>query len=273
MLSMLFLAVVLASCEHDIDFDYPSTSPLVVIEGRVSNDGVYVRVSRTRDMSDSVTTHVLDNAQVTISSDDGVNEVLIYDFNAKTYQSPSGLVGVPGHAYTLHVIVDGNSYEATSVMPAPSPIDTVYFHWTDVLSERLYSLSLTSQAPYPGQVGYYWYRLHRGNEVFRWGAATDRGCSPGKLERDIICSSDLEMREEEDSFGKIPLKDGDILQLELLTIDRATYDYLMSLTSSARTTTNPISNLSGGALGFFTAVGRTMSEPLVFDRNTMISNP
>lgn len=267
---LLLAAVVLpqftTSCTHEIDFDYPTADPLVVVEGRVTNAEVYVRVSSTRPMSDSVKTHVIDHAAVLLSCDDGTSEQLVYNSDEQCYRSPSGMTGTPGHTYTLSVTVGDRRYEASSYMLPPAPIDTVAFRYYDVLQQRLYLLYIKAVSPTPGEMRNYWYRLLRGGKTFRWGALSDRGCEPGYLERDLICTSEEELKKDQDMSHQRPLRDGDIMQVELMTIDRPTYHYLMSLQSSESTTTNPQTNFSGGALGVFSAAGSVLTEPFVFDR-------
>lgn len=49
------------------------------------------------------------------------------------------------------------------------------------------------------------------------------------------------------------LYEGDIIELEMQTIDLRTYDYLNSLAMSEDSSANPISNFTNGCLGYFSA--------------------
>jgi hypothetical protein len=53
------------------------------------------------------------------------------------------------------------------------------------------------------------------------------------------------------------LKAGDVIRVEMQSIERAVYDYFFSLDQTieqdAATPANPVSNIAGGALGYFSA--------------------
>ncbi|MGX8696700.1 MAG: hypothetical protein ACSW8D_09965, partial [Prevotella sp.] len=49
------------------------------------------------------------------------------------------------------------------------------------------------------------------------------------------------------------LFEGDLMRLEVRSIDRPVYDYLYSLQLMNNTGTNPIANFSDGLLGYFSA--------------------
>lgn len=267
LMTMVTMLAVLTACEHEISFDYPSAEPQLVFDGQISNEGVTIKISRTRQMNDSTKNHAVDNAQVWISSDGGDNELLVYDEQQHCYVSATGLVGEPGRQYTMRATVDGHDYEATSTMMQPAPIDTVFFRWMEVMNERIYFLSLRVIDAYPDERNYYWYRLMRGTEVFRWYCRSDRGSKPGFFEYDLLCSLEKDLDKDTDDNGERPLHNDDILQLEMMTVDRTTYEFFQSLKTNVRTAANPISNIRGGALGFFSAVNITRSAPVKFNKN------
>ena len=71
MFLVLGCLVGLMSCEHEIDFDYPKSETMVVFDGQISNEGVFVRISRTRPIGDNQKGQPINTAQVFIISDDG----------------------------------------------------------------------------------------------------------------------------------------------------------------------------------------------------------
>lgn len=50
----VLLTIIVAGCEKEIEMDYRTVEPQVVIEGRVTNETVSVLITTTRDMEDSV---------------------------------------------------------------------------------------------------------------------------------------------------------------------------------------------------------------------------
>ncbi len=262
----LLLLAILTSCEHEISFDYPETEPVVVIEGRVSNEDTFVRISRTRAMTDTTKNHAVTDAQVWIATDGGAEEQLVYDPETQQYTSAIGLVGVPGCTYRLRAQVDGRRYEAASTMLPPAVVDTVFFRWVDVLEQRIYFFCLKGQEPLPGERNYLLCRLFRNGELFRWNPHSGRSNVGGRFEYDIVCSSEKEINKGIDDDGKIPLQDGDSITLEVMSIERSCWEYFQSLLYGERTSHNALTNISGGAQGVFMAVSIARPGAVWFDR-------
>ncbi len=265
LLPSLLIALSLSSCEHEIDFDYPTAESTVVFEGRISNEDVFVRISRTRTMDEATPLPMVDNAQVWIADDEGGEEQLYYDKKTGTYRSASGLAGVAGHTYRMRAVVDGRQYEAHSTMQLPAPSDTVGFRYIQAVNTTMFFVRISGLEPIPGERNYYLVRLMRGDEVFRWSTRSGRGNENGRYDYDIMCSSDDDMKKEEDDDGKRPLKDGDTINVELMSIDRESWEYYLSLSICKRITANPITNIEGGALGVFMAANIERPDTLVFN--------
>lgn len=261
-----WLLLMVTGCEHTISFDYPETEPVVVIEGRVSNEDTYVRISRTRAMTDTVKNHAVADAQVWIGTDGGDEEQLIFDPRTQQYVSATGLVGVPGRTYRLRAQVDGRRYEAASTMLPPVVVDTVFFRWAEVLEQRIFLFCLMGQEPLANERNYLLCRLFRNGELFRWNPRSGRSSVDGRFEYDIVCSSEKEIDKGVDDDGKTPLQDGDSIALEVMSIERPCWEYFQSLLYGERTSHNALTNISGGAQGVFMAVSVTRPDTLVFDR-------
>ncbi|MCR4852198.1 MAG: DUF4249 family protein [Prevotella sp.] len=265
-LAMLLL-LALTSCEHEIDFTYLEGDAKVVIEGYVTNEGVSVRVGRTTSMTATETQPPISDAEIWIDCDDGTSEQLVYNSQYGAYFSTTGMVGQAGHTYHMRALVDGHTYEASSDMQQPAPIDTVFFRSIKVMEERLFLFSLKAKDPDADERNFFWYKLMRENKDYRWGCRSDRGGDYGWFEYDIACSTEKDLTKEVDDDNEEPLHEGDTLQLMLMTTDYDTYEYIQSLLTSERTTSNPITNIKGGALGVFTTASITRSEPLVFHKD------
>ena len=258
--------LVLVACEHEIDFDCPTSDTVVVFDGRITNEGVFVRISETRPMTDSTKHHIISEAQVWIASDDGYEEQLYYDAHEQCFLSPTGLTGTPGHTYTMRAEVSSHEYQASTTMTPPTPVDTVYFRYLDVLKQRIYFLCIKGQDAFPNNRNYYLLQLWRGDELFRWNPHSGRSSVNGAYEYDIICSSEKDIEKGIDDDGKIPLMDGDVIRVEVMSIDRKSWEYFQSLLYGQTTMTNPITNIQGGAQGVFMAAYITRPDTLVFDR-------
>jgi len=269
--------MALAACKKDIDFDFHETEPVVVIEGRVTGEGMTVVVTRSRPVTDSVHTRCLQHAAVTISTDDDTT-TLPYDAATDSYHSETA--GTPGKTYTLEVALEGRHYEAKAVMPHPAPIISAGFFWMTVMDQRMLVYELWAEDPYPEERNQYWYRIDRisrhphftgkrQTEPYRWGVRDDRGNPPGKIFIDMMCTSEKIMDEDEEDNWKSILYDGDTVTCQLMTIDRTLYDYFAALRAGQRAGANAQSNISGGCQGYFAAGSVTRTDTIVFSRTNV----
>jgi hypothetical protein len=272
-LAILSLPVILG-CKKEIDFDYNEITPIVVVEGRVSNEGTRVFISKSRSMNDSVKSRCLIGALITISVN-GVENKVFYDSSAGCYRST--LKGLPGQTYQLSIDFEGSHYEASSTMPQPSTILSTEFLWQPVLQERLLAYEMWATDPEPQERNYYWYRMDRTwhhphfegktyTEPYRWGVFDNRGCPPGKIYRDVMCMSEKAAEEDKEENWKRILYEGDTVTFQLMNIDRATYEYFSSLRAGQSGGANPRSNISGGCHGYFTACFIAHADTIVYSK-------
>lgn len=249
-------ATLLASCQKVITVDLNKANPRLVVEGIVSNQDRpwSVTLSKTGNYFEpSLDFPPVTGALVTISDDAGRRDTL-REAAAGTYLGPVSMKGIAGRTYTLSVSSDGSEYRAVSSMPEKVTIDSVYAIEThSPRGEAGYDVYVMFKDP-PGTGNYY--RLNvRSSSLIPADSIDGRRY---RLYSDKLTNGN-EMTERVRTRGSIHA--GDIITVELLSIDRAAYDYFSTLRdvlSSERSPTslspaNPNTNLSGGALGYFAA--------------------
>lgn len=281
-LYILLLLLLTLSCQKEIELDYRDIEPVVSIEGRVTNEQVYVLITRTRSMNDSVKGRGIGGAVVTISSEDGT-EQLVYDVRDGYYRPASGMKGVPGRTYRLDVTLDGHQYAASSTMPRQAPIVSTQFIWQSLLDNGMLMYEMWATDPEPDVRNYYWYRVDRrakdpkvrqkqGTDAYRWSSFDDRGATNARIYRDIMCVNEemMDGQDIEDDQLKSILFDGDTITLQLMTIDRAMFEYYQSLSVGQRMGANPISNISGGCLGYFAAGSVSHADTVIYNKNIIL---
>jgi hypothetical protein len=251
MKQIYFLPVVLAlawcaGCSKVINVDLNNASPQLVIQGNVYDTAgpYYVQLSQTVNFSADNTFPPVSNAQVTITdSTIGVTDHLT-ETVAGTYAT-SSINGVPGHTYLLSVNVNGKVYNASSTMPAPVAMDSLSFETDNIFGENTIYVKPNFQ-DVPGVNNYYIFSVYINNlqpdkQVFNY---SDR-LSDGKY---------LSLRLNLDSSY---IKVGDTVAVKMGCVDKPVYDYYNSLETatgnSSSTPSNPTSNISNGALGYFSA--------------------
>lgn len=238
----------LSSCEKEIDIDLKSVPPRIAIEGIVKQGQLAtVHVTQTQDFDNNDKYANLSGAIVTISDDQGNSEVLKQGANGWYTAENENLKGVVGRKYNLSVKYDGQEYTATSQMPPHVPLKDISF---DKIALIDYPFPVVHFADPKGELNQYYRALvfingkqHPRMNEFPISAEFVDGDS------DIGWPLDLNTDDEDND----PLKKGDELTIEFQCIDKGTYKFFDSLANPVGTPTNPISNISNGALGYFSA--------------------
>ena len=251
--SLIFVSLV--SCKKVLDVNLKNAPEQVVINGEVDNNpGPYkVTISKSVDFTSDNNFPPVSGAMVTITGN-GITDTLEENNDGSYYTKK--LKGKPGESYTLNVSINGKTFTATSTMPKPVHLDSLTF----VLgrSDNLYPVA-NFQDP-AGIHNYYQFveyvngvRLPdgRGNSVF------DDRLSDGRYIERTLYDDGTE------------IKKGVTLRVQMKCIDEQVYNYLNELSQisgngggfSSPAPANPDSNISGGALGYFSA--NTVSTKVV----------
>ncbi|MGN6530536.1 MAG: DUF4249 domain-containing protein [Ginsengibacter sp.] len=245
--SLALFIFLLFGCKKVIDVNLKNAGVQTVITGEINNrPGPYiVKISKTINFSSDNVFPPVSGAFVTISGS-GITDTLT-ETNPGTYTTHK-IRGKSGEAYNLYVSADGKVYTASSTMPERVPIDSLSF----LLGRKdaLYAV-VNFQDP-EGIENYYQFIEYvngeklpngRGNSVF-----SDR-LSDGRYISRVLYddSSDI--------------KAGTTLTVQMNCIDKSVYNYLNELQQisgsgsgfSSQAPANPTSNITGGALGYFSA--------------------
>ena len=256
MMNRVFMMTLLAgllSCQKIIDVNLNSVSPKLIIDASISDQpGPYtVTLSQTVDYIQDNTFPPVTGAQVIISDDAGNIETL-KEVNAGTYQT-STLQGTTGRTYTLSVNTNSNAYSAVSTMPLPVAIDTIVI--TTIINKKLKSknnkLSISFLDP-KGITNYYRILEKVTNSQY----SNEKLILPtlGSVTTDRL--TDGTERTFTPGGNQPQLESGEIVVVSLQCIDQNVYNYLSTAQQNGSTSTtlsNPVSNITNGALGYFSA--------------------
>jgi hypothetical protein len=263
---VLIFAIVSFKCQKVVSIDLNAANPKLVIDANITDQaGPYdVILSKSGDYFEpTLTFPPVSNAKVIVSDDLGRIDTLKESSTAGIYKS-STLVGQPGRTYSLNVTAEGNNYSAVTYMPNKVKIDSLFYikHPNARSGEPGYDIYVMFKDP-PELGNYYRLNVHAGYLVPSDSVDGRRY----RLYSDKLTNGD-EM-EERIRAGRLVVT-GDTITVDLLSIDKATYDYFNTLrdilTSDGAATSlapaNPNTNLSNGALGYFAAY--------TMDRKTII---
>ncbi len=276
---LTFLMFFFSSCQKEVFINLNNVTPIIVITGSVTDKpGPYtVTLSKTVNFYNPNVFPPVDSAQVTISDNTGKTYTLA-ETSAGVYQTNILTKGIPGTTYTLNVVVPGGGrYTSVSTMPFPVKIDTVTMTKTtgkrggfggfggggggNNIDTVMYTIDMSFHDPAQDSNYYRTAQLYAGKEAISLSVFSDR-YSNGKIitPRTMRLDSSLHVIE------------GDSLTVELESIDKATYNFFRTfrnVESGAGTSflsaspANPISNISNGALGYFTAYSVTSKNVLI----------
>ena len=164
--------------------------------------------------------------------------------------STASLTGQPGHSYLLTIHLGEETFTSSSTMPQPVDIDSIYVS-TAPLSNTKY---VTVMYKDPLNIANYYHFIQYVN---------------GEKEPSIFVSDDeftdgqtvksqLEYNNDTDDTTR-DIKKGDSVSIDMICNDAAVYKFWYSLSSGATganqsaSPANPVSNISGGAVGYFSA--------------------
>ncbi|MDX2000794.1 MAG: DUF4249 family protein [Chitinophagales bacterium] len=246
-LLLLSITVMLFSCEKVIDVDLNSSSPQYVIEGNVSNEsGPYtVSITRSKNFDETNQFPPATGGLVTITDETAAYTDTLIEVEPGQYRSQN-LVGIAGHTYRLRILIEGNEFTSTSSMPQLVTLDSI------LISKSLFDEDYDVIPVYndPAGRGNYYQIIERVNSSSRVLVfVRDDELTDGETVDEVL----------RNGFGEAQrqINPGDTAYIDLRTVDRGVFTYYNSLQlvtdDNTATPANPISNISGGALGYFNA--------------------
>jgi hypothetical protein len=245
-----------SACEEVIDIDLNTASPRLTVTAIVTDKpGPYfVTLSKTESyFSSNDSFPAVRNAVVTISDDAG-NSELLHESIPGTYKTTT-FQGVSGRTYHLRIESEGKTYEASSFLPFPVQMDSV-------ITQKI---SATGPGSKEGKNKFYvkckftdplgnvnFYRIET---VL---ANTDTLATFYQIYSDEVTDGQqIEYPVQRPTFNL-----GDTAIVELYHINSANYDYYKTannilknkkgpMASASAPQGNPLTNISGGAVGYF----------------------
>jgi hypothetical protein len=254
-LSLIILFLIVSGCEEDVILDLGKIGKKMVVEASVSNNDPFTKVSLSYSQGfyDTLIFTRISDATIEITSETGESEQL-FESSAGYYYSQS-LQPEFGKKYTLTVIADNQIVKVSTILPAPVKIKQV-LQVPNPFYQTMDSINLFVNVDDPKGV----------DDFFR--------LKVNKIRRESRGNYYL----LDDSYGKdgvismpVYYKNfafGDTAVVELMHINRETYDYYTGLSENVRGSFNsiapgnPVSNMPDDVYGFFSAYA--------IDRDTIV---
>lgn len=253
-LKMLFFfipaALVFANgCQNKMDFKPEDPVFKYVIEGRIENEGgsCQVKVSRTKDFDASNAFTGMSGAIVRI---DGPAESFVLKESSPGIYENKSKRGVPGQTYRLIVQIEGQEFRAESTMPSPVSILSFTLKTGDYSPSR--ATPMVRFRDPAGVKNYYWFEGFVNEKIQRNFSLVNDDLMDGMEISDFLV---FENRTKDISRNIVK---GDQLTAVMHCVEKKVFMYLSGLSGAngsgeGAPASNPQGNISGGALGFFSA--------------------
>ena len=248
------LVILLFYCRKVIDVDIDGVEPIFVIEAVVTDQpgDSKVLISTTKDVSENNQFPAVSSATVSITDDAGVVTIFNED-SAGTYTAP-GFSGVIGKKYSLQILTtNGKTFTAESTMPEKIIMDTLFITDEILFGDNRKLANINYQDP-PGKGQCYRYVQYINGRKTETIFTNNDDYIDGKY-----VEAKLWYLTEDDDNEEEKIKTGDTVRLDLMCIDQAVYKFWFRLNQSATgnsqsaSPANAVTNISGGALGYFSA--------------------
>ena len=263
MLSLFFisLSLVFISCEDVIEIELSGVDPATVITARISDDGSVSSaiITKSTDFFKPGVYEKVSNAIVVINDDAG-NSYQMIEVTDGEYETDL-ITGQSGCNYSIEVNAEGQIYNAESFMPEKLVLDSLSLELApdrpnQEEGEERYFLHVYFKDT-PGIDNYCRFRITIEEELLTgFLVYEDKFTDGNDIDARIILDSE-----------ELDLNIGDLIEVGLLSIDKASYDYYNtanSVNASGSSTggrpsstgaapSNPVTNWNNRALGFFSA--------------------
>ena len=258
-ISLLIVVFSFVACKKIIHVDLNSASSKIVIEANISDQqGPYVvKLSKTVNFDQSNNYPSVSGAKVTISDNIGLNETLV-ERSPGTYLA-STFKGTAGRMYTISVISDNQTYTSISFLPPSTPIKSLSVD-NGFDKEKRVNVMFEDM---PNVKNYY-----RCIEIVNGTMLNDISVDNDEFKDGAVITQTIL-----NDVSKYKLKSGDRVTVLLQSIDKGAFEYFRSLNNillqdggggpPPTAPTNPLSNFSNNALGYFNTYSVTKQDIII----------
>jgi hypothetical protein len=249
-LTMLGFLLFLTACRQEINLDLNTANPKIIIEGAVTDQRVPYEIKITKSINFNGKNDYPPVAGAFVTIGDNVGNLdTLKEMQTGIYRT-SKLRGTATRRYTLTVKVEGQTYTAASTLPRAVGLDSVTIerYALDTTfgtnNSKLYDILPIFQDP-RDEPNFYFFNVF----------------TKTQKEKDFFnLLSDVNFDGQDNAesiFFSTNAPSKDSVTVEMWCIDRDVHTYFNTLNqlqiSQSGTPTNPISNIKGGALGYFSA--------------------
>lgn len=299
-----FIVLVICSCTEVIDINLNDDKhSRLVVEGKITTEtkAHRIRLTRSSDYFSNKPSPREIGASVTIS--DSENEFILHESTSEPgiYETDPGFFGRVGQTYKLNIVTsDGKEYSSSAYLDTVFNMDSVLYEYTEDFfrvmqwgfyeSKGIYILSLYAQEP-EGIGNCYQFDIYLQNEYGEYIKDNDTlneavyqndelidglyimGAEFYALDREIFNKDTIQIYDPDNGGNIDALRISKNIRIEMLSIPQEQIDYNIAVLYETEfqggmfsgPPSNIPSNISNGALGFFTASDITSLDIQIVD--------
>ncbi|MDR1883872.1 MAG: DUF4249 domain-containing protein [Prevotella sp.] len=245
--------ILIASCEKIVDLDLRSAEPKIVIDASIT-EGLpcVVYLTKSQAFNDNGFFKTVSGAKIVLTDEDGNTETL-NETNTMPGLYMSHMSGMANRKYHIRITAEGNTYEAGVVIPDAIPVEETYIYEIKAGEGSWYSPSFVFHDPADEENYYYTILYVNGKAMKSIYLDDDKFRNGLKIHRILFF-------DREDNNNR-DLQTGDLIRIELQSLDKGMYTFYKSLFSiAADGGTNPLTNFTGDALGCFKGYNTSFAE-------------
>lgn len=251
MKQIIYLLSIIAcctACEKVVDITVNNGETQLVIQGNVSNvtGPTIVQIRTTVPYSNTNVFPGISNAVVTIT-DSNANKIEPLQHTGNGVYQTNNILGIIGKTYILNVTINGKNYQAKSTMPTSINLDSITFQTNTGFGQVITNAVPNFKDPVNEQNNYYFNQFINSKPTKKIFVFDDRLINGRYINAQLFNDSAF-------------IQKFDTVTLEMQTIDRNVFNFfkeleLISDPSGPQPSSpqNPTTNISGGALGYFSA--------------------
>ena len=253
---LILIIIITVSCEDVIEIELDSIEQKLVVEGVINDDDEHctVKLSKTGDYFNPGIYPAVSDAVITVTENN--TEPVNFTENESGNYIAEDLQGKENTSYTLNIMSEGKEYTANVTIPQKVSIESLSFMYSQANPrlEEGYMVKCHFNEP---EEFVNFYRL----KAYKKGDTTKANGNIYIFDDGIISGNNAVIIWNYEVFQPL-----DTVIVELLTLDKSTYDYFNTLSriagevvggpqmlTAGSTPANPVTNLSNDALGYFGA--------------------
>ena len=249
--AILLISILFSSCEKVIDIPLQQSDLKIVVEGTIIDklQPFSIRITATQDFFSKEKAPVVTDATVYIIDNTGITDTLFYTTDG-VYKTHTNRIAVVGRTYNLLILRGGNTYTAQTEMQPKFKMDSLNYYYAEANAFIPAGFKIIMSGQEPPEPGNFLRIIALKNDSIV--------VDPFKyiVYDDVFVNGSYIVSELPYNFQY-----NDSVQIVTLGITKGYNNYLVALSTQQSNSgspfdsppANPPSNLSKGAIGYFTA--------------------